>query len=59
MRIQYCTFVGNSANALTAYEGQNLVFGHCTFRENTFGQIQEYGWQSSGGAAFYECTWLE
>lgn len=59
VRIQYCTFAGNSANALTAYEGQNLVFGHCTFRENTFGQIQEYGWQSSGGAAFYECTWLE
>lgn len=59
VRIRYCTFENNSADSLTACDGRNLVFGHCTFRDNTFGQVQKYGWQSSGGAAFFECTWLD
>lgn len=59
VRIRHCVFRGNSANALTGFDGWNLVFGHCTFRDNRFGVINDHGWQSSGGAAFYECTGLE
>lgn len=61
IKISDCLIEDNSAGSLVeSYDDiRNVVFAHCTFLNNVFGQIQEYGWQSSGGAAFYECTWLE
>ena len=38
---------------------RNIRFQSCAFRDNFFGQINAYGWQTSGGAAFADCTGLE
>ena len=35
-----------------------MVFDRCHFGENDFGGINGYGWQSSGGAVFVDCTGL-
>ena len=51
---------GNSAGTLveSTYGSQNVVFDRCHFGENDFGGINGYGWQSSGGAVFVDCTGL-
>lgn len=62
VRLEECYGIeGNSAAALvgSTYGSQNVVFDNCHFGANRFGAMNSYGWQSSGGAVFINCTGLE
>ena len=59
--IHRCTVDNNALDALANCHSnsRNIRFQSCAFRDNFFGQINAYGWQTSGGAAFADCTGLE
>lgn len=58
--IQDCALEGNTANSLASSGGSTGVcFQNCTFRNNRFGAVNEYGWQESGGAVLVDCIWQD
>jgi hypothetical protein len=56
-----CTVEDNTLDALASChsDSRNICFQECAFQNNWFGSLNSYGWQASGGAAFWDCTGLE
>lgn len=61
VRVWECIFRDNSASAIveSCYGAQSVVFDRCSFQDNRFNSLFDYGWQSSGGASFVDCTGLD
>lgn len=58
--IRDCALEGNTANSLASSGGSTGVcFQNCTFRNDRFGTVNEYGWQESGGAVLVDCVWQD
>lgn len=56
VRVRNCLIEHNSAGALGAYlNNREVVFEGCTFGENSFLHVSDFGWQGSGGAVFLDC----
>lgn len=58
IRLWECVFQNCSASALAEsyYGTQSVIFDHCLFWNSAFGAPFDYGWQSSGGAVFVDCS---